>query len=231
MAGVAVITGASRGLGVAFARALASMGYELVLGARDVGATRRLAEEVPTLAVPLPLDVCDEASVERFAAAARAFRGRIDVVVCNAGIGAFRPLGALDTPTFDALFATNVRGAWLTTRAFLPDLEATRGAVVMVSSDVSTRVFPNGGAYCATKHALRALTRTFQLEHPALRFLELRPGATDTSFAGSSPGAPGKEWFLRPEDVARCLGAALALPADVRVEELVVRATGQEPTY
>jgi 3-oxoacyl-[acyl-carrier protein] reductase len=87
----------------------------------------------------------------------------------------------------------------------------------MVSSDVSTRTFPNGGPYTAYKFALRALTRTLQQENPELRVLELRPGAVDTFFAGSTQGAPGKELLLRPETVAETLRFALRLPPEAPV--------------
>jgi 3-oxoacyl-[acyl-carrier protein] reductase len=112
-----------------------------------------------------------------------------------------------------------------------PFVELHRGTVVRVSSDVSTRTFPTGGAYTASKFALRALARTFQQENPEIAVLELRPGAVDTSFAGSTPGAPGKEWFLRPETVAEALRAVLRLPPEARTEELVVRSRGQQPEY
>src|SRR4029079_18885696 len=88
--------------------------------------------------------------------------------------------------------------------------------VVMVSSDASTRIFPTGGPYAASKFAVRALARALQQENPALRAVELRPRAVDTSFAGSTPGAPGKEWFLRPETVAETLRLALRLAPGAR---------------
>ncbi len=91
--------------------------------------------------------------------------------------------------------------------------------------------FPTGGTYTASKFALRALTRTVQQENPDLRVLEIRPGATDTSFAGSTPGAPGKEWFLRPETVAETLRFALRLPQEARLEEIVLRSSGQTPEF
>lgn len=127
------------------------------------------------------------------------------------------------------MLQVNTLGLWRTVKAFLPSLKKRKGTVVAVTSDVSARVFPRGGggAYVATKWAARALVRTFQLENPEVRFLELRPGAVDTHFAGSRPGKPKEHGFLKPEEVAEALRCLLKLPSDVRVEELMLRSVYQ----
>lgn len=231
MSQVAAVTGASRGLGAAFARVLSQEGFALALGARDVAAVERLASELPGPALALRLDVTDPESVEGFRRAAVERFGGLDVLVNNAGIGVFRRLEETSLEDFEATFRVNVQGAWAVTVAFLPWLKESRGLLLMVSSDVSTRTFPTGGSYTASKFALRALARTFQQENPELRVLELRPGAVDTWFAGSTPGAPGKDWFLQPEVVGEALRFALRLPAGARVEEIVLRSASQTPEY
>ena len=231
MSHVAAVTGASRGLGAAFARVLSEEGFAVVLGARDVAAVERLASELPGPALARRLDVTDPESVEGFRRAAIERFGRLDVLVNNAGIGVFRRLEETTREDFEATFRVNVQGVWAVTVAFLPWLKESRGLVLMVSSDVSTRTFPTGGSYTASKFALRALTRTFQQENPELRVLELRPGAVDTWFAGSTPGAPGKDWFLQPEVVGEALRFALRLPHGARVEEIVLRSASQTPEY
>jgi 3-oxoacyl-[acyl-carrier protein] reductase len=231
VARVAVVTGASRGLGAAFARVLSEEGFAVALGARDIQAVERLAAELPGPALGHALDVTDSASVEAFRGATIERFGRLDVLVNNAGIGIFRRLEETSREDFESTFRVNVFGAWAATVAFLPWLKESHGIVLMVSSDISTRTFPTGGSYTASKFALRALTRTFQQENPELRVLELRPGAVDTSFAGSTPGAPGKEWFLQPEVVAEAVRFALRLPTGARVEEIVLRSSLQTPEY
>jgi len=228
---IAVVTGASRGLGLAFSRVLAEEGFSLALGARDAAALERIAAELPGSHLAHPLDVENRASVEAFRDAVVGRFGRVDLLVNNAGIGIFKRLDELSAEEFDRQFRVNVRGAWFATKAFLPALEAAGGMVAMISSDVSTRTFPTGGAYTASKFALRAVSRTLQQEHPNLRVLELRPGATDTFFAGSTAGAEGKEWFLRPESVAEILRLAVRLPVEVRLEEVVLRSRSQPPEY
>jgi 3-oxoacyl-[acyl-carrier protein] reductase len=228
----AVVTGASRGLGAAFARVLADEGFHLALGARDTAEVGALAATLDTDTLVRHLDVTDldsvrglrDATVERF--------GRVDVVVANAGIGAFGTMVDFDPAVFDRLLAVNVRGLWATLAAFAADLGVapTRGLAVVVSSDVSARVFPGGGPYVATKFAVRALARTFQQEHPDLRVCELRPGATATHFADNHPDRRG-EGQLHADEVAEALRTVVRAPDDVRIEELVVRSAGQAPQY
>lgn len=228
---VAAVTGASRGLGTVFARVLSEEGYAVALGARDLGAIESLAASLPSPALAHPLDVGDPGSVAAFRDAVLARFGRLDALINNAGIGIFKRLEDFAPEEIEQTFRVNVQGVWAVTTAFLPQLKATRGLVCMISSDVSTRTFPTGGPYTASKFALRALSRTLQQENPELRVMELRPGATDTFFAGSTPGAPGKEWFLRPQTVAETVRFALRLPPEARLEEIVVRSSSQPPEY
>jgi len=228
---IAVVTGASRGLGSVFARVLAEEGYTVALSGRNVEGLARVAARLPGPSFAYPLDVGDSGSVAAFRDAVLERFGRLDVLVNNAGIGIFKRLEEFSPEEVDEIFRVNVRGAWAVTVAFLPQLKAARGWVMMISSDVSTRTFPTGGPYAASKFALRALARTLQQENPELRVLELRPGAVDTSFAGSTPGAPGKEWFLQPDAVAEAVRFALRLPPQARLEELVLRSSLQAPEY
>lgn len=227
----AVITGASRGLGRAMARVLAEEGHDLALGARGVSELEELATELPVDVLVHPLDVTDRAHVVRFRDAVVDQFGAVDVLVANAGIGTFEPIATFDAHRFDQLFAVNVRGVFLSLQAFTPALQdAASGLAVVVSSDVSTRVFPGGGPYCATKHAVRAIARAWQQENPDLRMLELRPGSTDTAFADTVEGDAGPG-VLTAAEVAEAVRSAVRLPGHVRLEEIVVRSTGQDPVY
>lgn len=230
MKGVAVITGASRGLGATFARVFAEEGFAVAIGARDRAAIEKLSSELPE-AFAHPLDVGDPGSVDSFRRAVLDRFGRVDALVNNAGLGIFRRLEEQSWEDWERTFRVNVFGVWAMTTAFLPQLRERRGLVLMVSSDISTRTFPTGGSYTASKFALRALTRTLQQENPDLRVLELRPGAVDTHFAGSTPGAPGKDWFLQPQVVGEAVRFALRLPEGARLEEIVLRSAGQPPEF
>ncbi|MBP1912825.1 SDR family oxidoreductase [Thermococcus stetteri] len=228
---VAVVTGASRGIGRTIAEMLAEEGYSLALGARNVEELEKLTEGLETEVFYHYLDVSRPESVDDFASRVLWRFGGVDLVVANAGVGYFGRLEEIRDEDFERMLQVNTLGLWRTVKAFLPSLRERRGAVVAVTSDVSARVFPGGGAYVATKWAARALVRTFQMENPEVRFLELRPGAVDTYFAGSGPGKPKEHGFLKPEDVAEALRCLLKLPPDVRVEELMLRSIYQRPEY
>ncbi|WP_048147880.1 SDR family oxidoreductase [Palaeococcus ferrophilus] len=228
---VAVVTGSSRGIGRAIAEMLAEEGYSLVLGARNVEELEKLAEGLETEVFYQHLDVSKPESVDNFASRVLQRFGGVDLVVANAGVGYFGRLEEIRDEDFERMLQVNTLGLWRTIKAFLPSLKERKGIVVAITSDVSARVFPDGGAYVATKWAARALVRTFQLENPEVRFLELRPGAVDTYFAGSRPGKPKEHGFLKPEEVAEALRPLLKLPPEVRVEELMLRSVYQKPEY
>lgn len=231
---VAVITGASKGIGEAMARALAKEGYGLALGARSVDLLERLGGELKEKygvdVLHAFLDVTKPESVEEFAKEVLEHFGGVDVLVANAGIGMGGRLDELTEEEMERVFQVNTLGVWRTVKAFLPSIRERKGTVAVVTSDVSARLIPGAGAYVATKWAARALVRTFQMENPEVRFMELRPGAVDTYFYGK-PGRRIEEGFMKPEDVAKLFVYLLKLPPHVRVEEVMFRSVYQKPEY
>jgi 3-oxoacyl-[acyl-carrier protein] reductase len=213
---VAVVTGASKGIGEAVGRALAREGYDLALGARSVERLKEIAEELNgkhnVEVFHHYLDVSRPESVEEFAEKVLERFGDVDVVVANAGLGYFGRLEEITEEQFHEMIEVNLLGVWRTVKAFLGSLKRTKGVAVVVTSDVSARLIPYGGSYVATKWAARALVRTFQMENPDVRFFEVRPGAVDTYFGGSKPGKPKEHGFLKPEEVAEAIKYLLRLP-------------------
>ena len=159
---VAVVTGASAGIGAAAARGLAAAGYRVIVGARRAGPLEALAREIGGVAHPL--DVTDPASVAAFCAAVPE---RLHLLVNNAG-GAhgLAPVAQASDDDWVWMFEANVLSVMRMTRALLPRLEATRGHVVNVTSIAGREVYPGGAGYTAAKHAAVALTRTLRLERP-----------------------------------------------------------------
>lgn len=230
---VAAITGASSGIGAATARALAGMGYDLVLGARRLDRLRGVAE--PLGARALALDVTDLQSVEAFAAAIP----RLDVLVANAGkaLGTDR-IEAAREELWETMFRTNVLGVLYTVRALLPKLEQSGdGLIVIVGSIAGFETYRGGAGYTASKHALRAVTRTLRLEllGKPIRVTELSPGLVETEFslvrfAGDAERAQKVYQGMQPltaDDVAECVRWVCSLPAHVDVDEIVVRPRDQ----
>jgi NADP-dependent 3-hydroxy acid dehydrogenase YdfG len=232
---LAVITGASSGIGAATAKALAADGCEVVLAARRLERLRALAEEIGEGATAIGLDVTDPASVAALAAEVP----RCDLLVNNAG-GALglEPLRDADEENWRQMYEANVMGTMRMTRALLPALlDSGNGHVVTVTSTTAFEAYRGGAGYMAAKHAQRATLRALRLEllGEPLRITEVAPGMVETEFslvrfdgdeAAASRVYEGTE-PLRAEDVAECIRWAVAQPARVNVDEIVVRPRAQ----
>ncbi len=228
---LAVVTGASRGIGRATVRSLAALGARVIAGARAEGELAALAAEHANVHA-LPLDVADAASVRAFADAVHRDHGAIDLLVANAGIGVFAKVEATTLEDWDRVFGVNVRGTFLVVQAFLADLRARRGHAVLVTSDVSARTFAGGALYTASKHAQRAFARALQMEVEAdgVRVTEVRPGVVATAF-GDGTERPAEYGALESADVAEAIAFAVTRPARVRVDELHFHPMGQKAEY
>jgi NAD(P)-dependent dehydrogenase (short-subunit alcohol dehydrogenase family) len=163
---VALVTGASRGIGEAIARRFGAEGARVALAARDEAACRRVAEEIVARggeAIALRCDVTDSRSVAEAVSAVAAKWKRIDVLVNNAGIGGPTPLSDPGDSRWDAIIATNLTAVFRVTREVLPHL-SDGGRILNMSSVVGRFGVPGHGAYAATKHGVIGLTRSFALE-------------------------------------------------------------------
>jgi NAD(P)-dependent dehydrogenase (short-subunit alcohol dehydrogenase family) len=225
---VAVVTGASRGIGLAIAQALAGAGCQVALAARF-----RVPRPVHALQQELgafvqSCDVRDERSVSTFFAAVNERFGRVDVLVNNAGIGGpSRKVAQLSTSDWREVIETNLTGMFLCTRAALPLMK--RGASVVNNLSVSAKgVFPGMSAYNASKHGAAGFTNTLreELRGRGIRVIGLYPGATDTAIWEQFwPEAPRRR-MISPASIARAVVFALSLPPETTVEELVIAPTG-----
>jgi len=233
---LALVTGASSGIGRATARALGAAGARLVLAARRAERLKELADELDG-AETISLDVRDEKRV-RAALDGRTF----DVVLANAGLG--RGLGPLQDGSaadWDEMIDTNVKGLLHTVRATLPAMIARgRGDVVILGSVAGRQVYPGGNVYCATKFAVRALYEGLRLDAAGkgIRFTTVDPGLVETEFSlvrfrGDAERA--KKTYtgfepLTPDDVADVILFALTRPPHVNVGEIVLWPTAQAST-
>jgi NADP-dependent 3-hydroxy acid dehydrogenase YdfG len=230
--GVAVVTGASSGIGAATVVALARAGWRVVAGARREDRLREVAERVG--ARWMRLDVTDQASVDAFVAGL----DECAVLVNNAG-GAYglAPLAEADDEQWRRMYEVNVLGLMRMTRALLPLLEAADpGHVVNIGSIAATETYPGGAGYTAVKHGVRAVTRTLRQEllGRPVRVTEIDPGAVETEFSvvrlGSEERAAQVYAGMTPltgEDIAECVLWVVERPPHVNVDELVVRPLDQ----
>ncbi len=230
---VAVVTGASSGIGAATARALAEAGYAVVLGARRVDRCAAIAAEIDGTA--LRLDVTDQESVDAFVATVPDCR----LLVNNAG-GAkgLEPVVEADVESWRWMLETNVLGTLRMTRALLPALIASGdGHIVTITSVAGAEVYDNGAGYCAAKHAESALHRTLrgELLGRPVRLTEVLPGLVETEFSlvrfdGDQERARGVYRGLtplRPDDVAEVVAFAATRPSHVNLDRIVVMARDQ----
>lgn len=222
---VFLITGASSGIGAATARAAAAGGYRVVLAARSVDRLRELEGELggEERALAVQCDVTEWDQQEAMVGAALQRFGRLDVAFANAGFGATR--GFLnETPEFwRSMVLTNVYGAALTIRATITPLKEARGHLLLTGSLAGRRALP-GSLYSATKWAVTAMGEAARLElnDTGVRVTLIEPGMVDTPFF-DNPG----EGRLEPVDIARTVMWAVAQPAHVDVNEILVRPTAQ----
>jgi NADP-dependent 3-hydroxy acid dehydrogenase YdfG len=233
---IAVITGASSGIGAATAIALGRHGYRIVVGARRVERLERVAGEE---GLALHLDVTDESSVDDFVREVGKRFGRIDVLVNNAG-GALglNPIAEAIDDEWITMWKTNVLGLMWMTRACLPLLRKSRhGHIVNIGSIAGFETYKGGAGYTAAKHAVRAITRTLRLElnGEPIRVTEINPGLVETEFSfvrfhGDRKAAKAVYQGLKAltaEDIADCVAFAVTRPPHVDIDEIVVRPVAQ----
>ena len=233
---VAVITGASSGIGAATALALGRHGFRLAVGARRVERLKKVAGEG---GVALRLDVTDEESVKEFVRQVAKRFGRVDVLVNNAG-GALglNPVAEARDDEWIGMWKTNVLGLMWMTRACLPLLrKAKRGHIVNIGSIAGFETYPGGAGYTGAKHAVRAISKTLRLElnGEPIRVTEINPGLVETEFSlvrfhGDRNAAKVPYTGIKPltaDDIADCVVYAVTRPAHVNVDEIVVRPVAQ----
>jgi NAD(P)-dependent dehydrogenase (short-subunit alcohol dehydrogenase family) len=181
-----LVTGASRGIGEAIARALAADGWRVTLAARSLDALHALRESMPAMVGAEPacvvLDVADPASVERAFAAAREAAGPLHALVNNAGLVETGPTARVPLATWQRMLDVNLTGTFLCTQAALPDLLATGGRVVNIASTAAQRGYAYCAAYAAAKHGVLGFTRSLALElaTKGVAVNAVCPGYTDT---------------------------------------------------
>jgi NADP-dependent 3-hydroxy acid dehydrogenase YdfG len=241
---VAVVTGATSGIGAATARRLAADGASVALiGRREERLRDLVAELEGTESVPIATDVTDPEALERLAETVRVELGPVDLVVANAGVMLAAPFEQANTAEWDRMLDTNVRGLVHTGRAFAHDLldaaaEGGPADLVFVGSIAGHQVFPNYGVYGATKAAVAHLTRNLRTElgPRGVRVKNVEPGLVGTELGDDMQDAGIREalsdWrsdigALSPDHIADAIAYAVAAPPQVNVAELIVLPTTQ----
>jgi NAD(P)-dependent dehydrogenase (short-subunit alcohol dehydrogenase family) len=220
----ALVTGGSRGIGLAIAQMLAEEGFALTLAARNAERVSAAAEELGAFAVAA--DVSKDEECERVVADHVSKHGGLDMLVNSAGIGIGGEVETLTTKHIDLQLDVNVRGLVLVTRAAIPHLKKTRGLVVNLASIAGTLPTPGLSIYGASKAAVISFTRSLneELDADGVRATALCPAFVDTDMAAWS-GIPGEE-MIQPEDCAEVVRLLLRLTPRARVPQVVIERVG-----
>lgn len=226
---IAVVTGGTEGIGYAIAHALGQRGSSVAICSRSESKVKSALKTLAgggVQAVGTACDVTDPKSVAAFADFVRSALGRPRVLVNNAGIGRFAQLEQLSLEDWDAVIATNLRGPYLVTRAFLPAMKsAGEGAIVNVASLAGRNGIDGGTAYCASKHGLLGFGKALMLEvrKHNVRVITVCPGTVATTFSPRSQEKSDR--VLRAAHVPDTIVATLTLPDRAMVSELDIRPT------
>lgn len=229
---VALVTGASKGIGWGIALGLAAEGASLVLVARNAELLRRNTEELQkngTAVLAIPADVTDEAQVQELFRRTMERFGHLDILVNNAGIFDGGALDELSVEVWDRVMATNLRGPFLCTREALRIMKVQRsGRIINIGSISAQRVRPNSAAYSTSKHGIWGLTQVTALEGREFGITCgcLHPGNVEVETLAEARRING-EPVMNTEDIAHAAVAMAALPPDVNMLEAIVLPIGQ----
>jgi 3-oxoacyl-[acyl-carrier protein] reductase len=217
---VAIVTGGSRGIGLAVAEALLKAGANVAITGRDEAqletARAHLSRAGDARLEVVRADVRSASDAEMAVATTVERLGGLDVLINNAGIGIFRDVTTMDESSWNDVIGTNLSGVFFFCRAAIPHLRRRGGWIINISSLAGKNPFATGAAYCASKAGLNAFTEVLMQEvrHDNIRVSCVMPGSVATGFSGgTAPGGPAAEWKLAPEDVAEVVVDLLAHPA------------------
>jgi 3-oxoacyl-[acyl-carrier protein] reductase len=227
---IALVTGATLGIGRATAFVLGRAGYQVGVCARTAARVDQLLQDLRAEGIQAAgraADVSSPADVQGLVALVSRSLGPIDTLINNAGIARLRPFAELTLDDWDATMATNLRSLYLVTREVLPGMRSRKhGFIVNVASLAGKNAFVGGTAYVASKHAVLGFSRTLMLEirKEGVRVLAICPGSVDTPLMKDQTVlTPRFDSILKPEDVAQAILDALRMPARALVSEIDLR--------
>lgn len=224
---VALVTGASRGIGRAIASRLASMGARVSLSARDLTRLESAAHECKQAgghAIAVPADLTRAGDADRLVKATEQQLGPVEILVNNAGIGHFGPIQDADEASWDSVLDTNLKAVFLLSRAVAPGMIRLRaGHIVNIASLAGKNTFAGGGIYCASKWGLLGLTGCMaeDLRAYGIRVSAICPGSVATDFG--VPGGRDRGKMLQPDDVAHAVAMILAQAPQSFISEVSMR--------
>jgi len=225
---IVLITGASRGIGLAIAQTLDREGARLILVARNRPPLERAAAHLPGTVLSMSADVTKPGDVKRLMAAVQKHVRKLDVLINNAGVFTFKPFAQTTLQDWRSNIETNLTSIFLTTQAALPMLKRSRGDVVNILSVSSRVAFPKCSAYTAAKFGAWGLTSVLRRELRAdgIRVVAVMPGMTETRMKDELDFPVRRTDLLQPQDVAEAVLSALVQPRHATIEEILLMPSG-----
>lgn len=234
---VAIVTGASRGIGRAISVALGAERAAVVLAARDVDAlerTRAAVEDSGGRATVVVTELTEEESTKRLVASTVEAYGRLDILVNNAGVTHSAPVGETSTEAWDQCMAVNARGAFILCREALPVLKRASAAhIVNIASVVGIKGYALQSAYTASKHALRGMSISLaeELQGSSVRVHVLCPGGVETEMVGRVRPDIKKDELIRPEEIAEVVMYLVTHGGNAVIDEVRIRRAVASPWF
>lgn len=225
---VAIITGASRGIGKGIATKFAEQGMKLALvgSSSEIHNTKNeLTEKGYESILSFQTDITVERQVMEMVKQVKEEFGAIDLLVNNAGIGFFKTVEETGLDEWKRVFDVNVQGVFLTSKTVLPYMKEKQfGTIITVSSDVGRYTIPNGSAYTATKYAVQGFMGSLaqEVKDSGIRVGTINPGMVDTYFANSTQGLPEKNDWLKTEDIANAALYMASAPKHMFIDEITL---------
>jgi 3-oxoacyl-[acyl-carrier protein] reductase len=227
---VALVTGASRGIGRAVAGALLADGFSVALNGRDAerlaAVTADLESRFPGRTLAVPFDVSELAAQQEAVAKVVERFGRLDLVVANAGVGAFGPVDELDEATWRRVIDTNLTGVFFTVKAAAKALKDSGGMIVTIASLAGVNFFAGGAAYNASKFGLVGFSQAAMLDlrEQGVRVSTILPGSVATEFNDRTV-SDADAWKIQPQDIAETVLYLYRMPARTLPSKVEVRPT------
>ncbi len=223
----ALVTGASRGIGLAIAEGLVAAGMNVMLTSRNASEVEQVAERLDSglgAALGVACDVRSLSDLETAVSRTVEAFGGLDLLVANAGVGHFGPVDALSVDAWQSVIDTNLTGVFLSVKAAVPALKRSHGMIVTIGSLAGANFFAGGSAYNASKFGLLGFSQAIMLDlRPhGIRVSTVMPGSVATSFSDRGP-AEADAWKIQPEDLADTVLYLAHMPARTLPSKVEVR--------
>jgi len=222
---VAIVTGSTKGIGLAIAERMVNEGASVVVSSRTAADVETVTQRLGTRTVGIPCDVADPAACQRLIDQAVDRFGRLDVLVNNAGFGIFKPISELTVEEWKRQIDVNLGGPFYLSKAALPHLSATGdGFIINIGSLAGKNPFATGTGYNASKFGLVGMTEAIMLDvrHDDVRVSIVMPGSVNTFFGGADE-KPERAWALEADDVALAVMQVLDYPKEAHVSRVEMR--------